>query len=480
MSKKSIFSIIFALFVAVSLFSGCNGVQNTELNDGKEVVSIIWKGAFSSSDEIENPEYLWAYYNTEDGCSYIYDGEKWVLLAGKKEDSAGSSDNPKVEITIDPTEVFVVTYQTEFETTPQQFYCMKGFKLTEEKLPQLVKEHYNFHGWYDGEVLVTKDYQIQKNTTLIAKWSKEKFKITYVCDNLTPPESIIVDYGTVLDESYLPDLDNEQYSFYRWKENGVIVQSGYVVDHNVVFTGSAFDKSKPYTITLINSASNAKIFDVQILANQTLLEAQDFDSKDDFVISILGHYGLAFMDMYGDIHIDNTIDISDDPFFVKQNDEILDINDYRFTQNTELIIEWKTENFTVPGWGGIICGNNTASEYYMFIYKTGQTDTPGQQNIYSPQFIIYNCNNNSFFYEYCMYEGKGSYDSSMPVDDIYCCNLDYISLSSGDYKIFAVLNRFYLLPRLGIEQNDLPIIFLDTENLSSDEYLDYCYQFTVE
>ena len=481
MSKKSFFSILLTFFVALSLFSGCNGVQNPEVKDGKDGISIIWKGSYSSADEIENPEYLWAYYNTEDGCSYIFDGEKWVLLAGKKEGATGPADNTKVEITIDPTEVFIVTYQTEFETAPQQFYCMKGFKLTEEKLPQLVKEHYIFHGWYDGETVATVGYEITKNTTLVGNWTKEKHKITYVCDNLTPPESIFVDYGTVLDASYFPDLDNEQYSFYRWKENGVIVQSGYVVDHDVVFTGRAFNKTNPCIITLINSSSNAKIFDVQVLNNQTLLEATDLDSNDDFVKLILGHYGLTFVDSYGETHIDWTIDISDNPFFVKQNDEILDIEEYRFTQNTELIIEWNTDNFNSPDWGGIIWDQED-SEVWMLLYKTGVTDKPNRQYKYIPQFIIYDCNNNTFFYETVEYGGKTSYGRSGIElnDDSYYIRLNDIWLSSGDYKIFAVLNRFYLLPRLDPVPTDSPIIFLDTEKLSSDEYLDYCCQITIE
>ena len=43
--------------------------------------SIVWKGSFPSHPQ--NPEDLWAYYNEGDGCSYIYDGEKWTLLSSK-------------------------------------------------------------------------------------------------------------------------------------------------------------------------------------------------------------------------------------------------------------------------------------------------------------------------------------------------------------------------------------------------------------
>ena len=45
--------------------------------------SIVWKGSYATAPQ--NPEKLWAYYNTEDGCSYIYDGTEWTNLTSKGE-----------------------------------------------------------------------------------------------------------------------------------------------------------------------------------------------------------------------------------------------------------------------------------------------------------------------------------------------------------------------------------------------------------
>ena len=47
--------------------------------------SIIWKGSYADSSALSNPKRNWAYYNTTDGCSYIYDGSEWMLLASKGE-----------------------------------------------------------------------------------------------------------------------------------------------------------------------------------------------------------------------------------------------------------------------------------------------------------------------------------------------------------------------------------------------------------
>ena len=51
---------------------------------------FIWQGSFNKAPA--NPEKYWAYFNTDNGCSYIYDGEKWTLLA-------------QVEITVKANEV---------------------------------------------------------------------------------------------------------------------------------------------------------------------------------------------------------------------------------------------------------------------------------------------------------------------------------------------------------------------------------------
>ena len=58
---------------------GLDGINGTDGKNGVDGLSIIWKGVYSVAPE--NPELNWAYYNTEDGCSYIWNGREWDLLA---------------------------------------------------------------------------------------------------------------------------------------------------------------------------------------------------------------------------------------------------------------------------------------------------------------------------------------------------------------------------------------------------------------
>lgn len=63
---------------------------------GESGVSIKWLGSYTDSSKISNPKVLNAYYNTTDGCSYIYTGSSWQLLARKGTDGATSSGDGSI------------------------------------------------------------------------------------------------------------------------------------------------------------------------------------------------------------------------------------------------------------------------------------------------------------------------------------------------------------------------------------------------
>ena len=64
--------------------AGANGSSSSV-----DSVSIVWKGELSSAPSY--PSVNWAYYNTETGCSYIWNGYMWNLLA--KAGANGSSSS---------------------------------------------------------------------------------------------------------------------------------------------------------------------------------------------------------------------------------------------------------------------------------------------------------------------------------------------------------------------------------------------------
>ena len=69
------------LETAIKGEDGKDGKDGKDGEDGKDGAGIVWLGSFASETEILEPKYLNAFFNTTDGCSYIYNGSFWTLLA---------------------------------------------------------------------------------------------------------------------------------------------------------------------------------------------------------------------------------------------------------------------------------------------------------------------------------------------------------------------------------------------------------------
>ena len=72
-----------------------DGIDGQNGIDGK---SIIWKGSFASADaaELRNPQINWAYYNITDKKAYIYDGTKWTILSQDGKDGANGKNTIEI------------------------------------------------------------------------------------------------------------------------------------------------------------------------------------------------------------------------------------------------------------------------------------------------------------------------------------------------------------------------------------------------
>ena len=84
---------------------------------GENGISIVWRGNFADASEIENVAILNVYFNTTDGCSYIYDGTKWTLLAAKGATGETGSQGPQGETGATGTSI---TWKGSFATAPSE------------------------------------------------------------------------------------------------------------------------------------------------------------------------------------------------------------------------------------------------------------------------------------------------------------------------------------------------------------------------
>lgn len=58
---------------------GLQGLRGEKGDTGEAGISVIWKGSFSSAPL--NPQLNWAYYNLTTAKSYVWDGVAWAILA---------------------------------------------------------------------------------------------------------------------------------------------------------------------------------------------------------------------------------------------------------------------------------------------------------------------------------------------------------------------------------------------------------------
>ena len=90
MKYRKLFFFYMALCCVFFLITCSNGSSSGDDDN----TGITWLGSLPYPPN--NPKYLWAYYNTTDECSYIWDGKKWTLLSGK---SRATFDVKVVELT---------------------------------------------------------------------------------------------------------------------------------------------------------------------------------------------------------------------------------------------------------------------------------------------------------------------------------------------------------------------------------------------
>jgi hypothetical protein len=69
---------IFVMLFTVSIFLVSCETTGTEDSSGQVGTTITWLGTLS--EHPSSPELNYAYYNTTDGCTYIWDGDSWELL----------------------------------------------------------------------------------------------------------------------------------------------------------------------------------------------------------------------------------------------------------------------------------------------------------------------------------------------------------------------------------------------------------------
>ncbi|MBE6352031.1 MAG: DUF1566 domain-containing protein [Treponema bryantii] len=96
---------------------GADGEDGKDGTNGKDGVSITWKGSLESAPE--NPELYWVYYNTTDGCSYIWNGSNWDIIAQDGLDGKDGVDGKDGIDGIDGVDGLSIVWKGVYSVAPE-------------------------------------------------------------------------------------------------------------------------------------------------------------------------------------------------------------------------------------------------------------------------------------------------------------------------------------------------------------------------
>lgn len=111
---------------------------------------------------------------------------------------------------------YKISYETEHGLKPRDLEGkLSGEAITEEELPVLSENGYEFLGWYKkgSDEEVKAGDVITSDLVLEAKWKALEYTITYSTAYGTKPEPVVAEYGTKIGKEKLPELTAEGYIF---------------------------------------------------------------------------------------------------------------------------------------------------------------------------------------------------------------------------------------------------------------------------
>ncbi|MBQ6781556.1 MAG: DUF1566 domain-containing protein [Treponema sp.] len=164
---KSLTAISFTSAELQAGLKGEKGDIGATGADGKDGISIVWKGPFASADEIEDPETNWAYFNTTDGCSYIYDGTEWTLLAQSGANGADGK-NAKDEDNMTPYYTAGVAVTNPTVTAKWDFTGFTKDDIPSGTEPAAVAEKVDGKKTGIGAAIDLTDASVESNTDRLA------------------------------------------------------------------------------------------------------------------------------------------------------------------------------------------------------------------------------------------------------------------------------------------------------------------------
>lgn len=260
---------------------------------------------------------------------------------------------------------YTISFESELGTNGEDIddqTCHYGDKIS---LPDLYEDTWVLDGWYIGDTKIDSNYEVTKDVTLTAKWSRVKCTITYDTYYGKKPESVEVDYDTVIGEDLLPELTEDNCTFKRWyltvwnNETGweSINAKGYIVKDNI--TLEAEWETASYAVIYINELGDAPESFV----------AKEGDVLDETKFPALEKEGYIFKGWYN-AYYNQLIEPGTNPHYTVYE------SGYTFVARWQRItykITYSSEFGTTPGSKTVDWGTELTEEELPVLEEAGHT-----------------------------------------------------------------------------------------------------------
>lgn len=264
MKKSSLF--LFGFILAMTFcFAGCtteagsNGANGKDGKDGRDGIGILWQG--SHNYHPDNPQLNWAYYNTQDRTSYIYDGNSWQVLERDIIIWKGDLNEPPYDYDIGEPKLNWAYYNT----TDGKSYIFDGREwqvLTEGK-------------WNIGGIIINDKENVKPSYTIIFSANGGKGMMSkMVCEigktydvpkcefNAPNSKMKFVGWDLIKYQKTFSDLSETDGDIVvltaMWKDTGryKVAENGNLIIDNVEYPNTEFVEVIDYAVTINGTKNN--------------------------------------------------------------------------------------------------------------------------------------------------------------------------------------------------------------------------------
>ena len=251
-----------------SLWGGFAGNTPVAYNDGKTYYGYSF--AVDTNDG----------YQLASDLKVIYNGDDVTTTANVSRYAWGAYVDVDLGKAIGTPVVYTITFNSNDGTSVESQNVNAGEKLT-EPTPAPTREGFTFDGWYEDSTFSTKfnfDTPITDNMTLYAKWTENKYTLTFDANGgsgtMTPVTDLTGEYKLPANEFTAPS--GKQFKGWSLTTDGAIVTKVDMTENRTVYAIWENIPVVTYTVSFAANGGTGTMADVTGISGEYTLPANGF------------------------------------------------------------------------------------------------------------------------------------------------------------------------------------------------------------